>query len=150
MDKIRHSGVVDAISGDHVTVRIVQSAACALCKSASHCQASERKEKLVDVYGCKERVSVGDRVTVLAAQRVGYTAVVLSALVPLAVMVATLTAVVCITGDEVLSALSALGSLVPYYAVLYLLRGQLRRKLAFEIAAVGPSAGSLSDEKSIF
>ncbi len=48
-NKIKHSGVVEKIVGDCVRVRIVQTSACAACKVASHCNAAESKEKIVEV-----------------------------------------------------------------------------------------------------
>ena len=48
-NKIKHSGVVDGVDGTTVRVRILQSSACSACKVASHCNASETKEKLVEV-----------------------------------------------------------------------------------------------------
>ena len=46
---IKHCGVVDEVEDGCVKVRIVQSSACASCKVASHCNASENKEKVVEV-----------------------------------------------------------------------------------------------------
>ena len=64
-NKIKHSGVVENILGDSVQVRIVQTSACAACKVAGYCNASESKEKLVDVYHADTRnLRVGDVVTV--------------------------------------------------------------------------------------
>ena len=48
-NRISHSGIVDSVVDGCVTVRILQTSAGAACKVASHCNASESKEKLVDV-----------------------------------------------------------------------------------------------------
>ena len=47
---IKHCGIVDEITDGCIKVRIVQSSACASCKVASRCNASESKEKIVEVY----------------------------------------------------------------------------------------------------
>ena len=50
---------------------------------------------------------------------------------PFIIMVVVLYCCLRISSDEALAALVGIGSLVPYYLVLYLLRGKLRRKFLF-------------------
>jgi sigma-E factor negative regulatory protein RseC len=133
-NKIKHSGVVENILGDSVQVRIVQTSACAACKVAGYCNASESKEKLVDVYHADTRnLRVGDAVTVTASTQVAAQALLLGFGLPFVVLVAVLIAVLLITGNEGAAALSGLGALVPYYAVLFLFRNRIRDKLSFSI-----------------
>ena len=133
-NKIKHSGVVENIMGDSVQVRIVQTSACAACKVAGYCNASESKEKLVDVYHADTRnLKVGDVVTVTASTQVAAQALLLGFGLPFVVLVAVLIAVLLITGNEGAAALSGLGALVPYYAVLFLFRNRIRDKLSFSI-----------------
>ena len=49
-DIIKHRGIVENIEGSHVRVRIVQTSACSACSVKGHCNASESKEKLIDVF----------------------------------------------------------------------------------------------------
>ena len=131
---IKHSGVVENIMGDSVQVRIVQTSACAACKVAGYCNASESKEKLVDIYHADTRnLKVGDVVTVTASTQVAAQALLLGFGLPFVVLVAVLIAVLLITGNEGAAALSGLGALVPYYAVLFLFRNRIRDKLSFSI-----------------
>lgn len=133
-NKIKHSGVVENIMGDSVQVRIVQTSACAACKVAGYCNASESKEKLVDVYHADTRnLKVGDVVTVTASTQVAAQALLLGFGLPFVVLVAVLIVVLLITGNEGAAALSGLGALVPYYAVLFLFRNLIRDKLSFSI-----------------
>ena len=48
-------------------------------------------------------------------------------------MVVTLVGVLNFSHSEGLAALSALGILVPYYALLFLLRNKLRNRLSFSL-----------------
>ena len=48
-NKIKHNGVVDGVDENCVRVRILQSSACSACKVAAHCNASETKEKIIEV-----------------------------------------------------------------------------------------------------
>lgn len=134
MNKIKHSGIVDSVEEECVHVRILQSSACSACKVASHCNASETKEKLIDVADVQAAVyRPGDLVTVVADASVGFRASVLGYLLPLALMVITLVVVLAITHSEGAAALSALGVLIPYYMLLYLLREKMKTKLSFTI-----------------
>ena len=133
-NKIKHSGIVESIENDCVSVRIVQSSACNACKVASHCNASETKEKIVEVNTADaDFYQVGDRVTVVADAAVGFRASLYGYLLPLAVMVAALVVVLKVTHSEVCAAVAALGVLIPYYIMLYLLRGKLKSRLCFAI-----------------
>lgn len=70
---IKHCGVVDKVLDGCIKVRIVQSSACASCKVASHCNASENKEKIVDVYDDNtSQFVVGDNVIIIASQKTGF------------------------------------------------------------------------------
>ena len=133
-NKIKHSGVVEKIMDDCIQVRIVQTSACAACKVAGYCNASESKEKLIDVYHAySHRLNVGDAVTVTASTQVAAHALLLGFGLPFIVMVTVLVVVLQTTGNEGRAALSGLLALVPYYAVLYLFRNRLRDKLSFSI-----------------
>lgn len=133
-NKIKHSGVIERIEGDSVQVRIVQTSACAACKVAGHCNASESKEKIVDVLHTDvSRFHVGDAVLVVASTQVAYHALLMGFGIPLLILVGILVALLQIIGNEATAALSALAALVPYYAVLYMMRNRIRDKLAFSI-----------------
>ena len=135
---IKHCGVVDGIEDGRVKVRIIQSSACASCKVASHCNASENKEKIVEVYGAlTSGLTVGDNVVVVASQRVGTLAVVLSSVIPLFILIAVLACVLALTGSEAVAALSSIGALLPYYLILYMCRERIRSRLSFRIEREG-------------
>lgn len=135
-NSIRHSGIVDKVEDGCIKVRIVQMVACASCKIAGHCNVSEGKEKIVDVYGNSPEVTAGDQVMVVASQKTGFLGVFLSSVVPLLILVIVLAVVLFFTGSEPLSAMSALFSLVPYYCILYILRDKIRTQLSFRIETV--------------
>lgn len=133
-NKIKHNGVVDGVEEGCVRVRILQSSACSACKVAAHCNASETKEKIIEVQVADaDRYQRGDSVIVVADTAVGFRASLYGYLLPLILMVVSLVAVLKITQLEGYAAMSALGILIPYYVGLYLLRNKLRNKLSFSI-----------------
>ncbi|MBQ3362045.1 MAG: SoxR reducing system RseC family protein [Prevotella sp.] len=133
-NKIKHSGVVENIVGDCVSVRIVQTSACAACKVASHCNAAESKEKLVDVR-CSNSAAYkkGQQVVVTASTEVAARALLLGFGLPFVVLVSVLFIVLQVSGNEALAALSGLAALLPYYVALYLFRNRIREQLSFAI-----------------
>ena len=132
--KISHSGIVERIEGDCIKVRIVQTSACAACKVASHCNAAESKVKIVDVFGCDTtNYSTGQEVTVWASRDVANRALLLGFGVPFLLLVCVLLIALRLTANEGLAALWALGSLVPYYFALWLLRNRIQRGISFQI-----------------
>lgn len=133
--KIRHSGVIESIVGDCARVRIMQTSACAACKVASHCNAAESKEKLIDVYdgGLAQRYTVGQAVVVSTSQEVAYRALLLGFGVPLFLMVATLVVAICLSYGEGTAALASLAVLIPYYLILWVLRDRIRQKVSFQL-----------------
>lgn len=133
-NKIKHVGVVDGVEGECVRVRILQSSACSACKVAAHCNASETKEKIIDVMDADaSRYQKGDQVMVVADTAVGFRASLYGYLLPLILMVVTLVGVLAATHSEGLAALSALGILMPYYVLLFLMRNKLRNRLSFTL-----------------
>ena len=132
-NKIRHSGIIDSIGERSVKVRILQTSACAACKVAAHCNASESKEKLIDVASDGKGLHVGDAVTVCASRTVISHAMLLAFGLPLALMVVTLVTLLFLTGDEATSGLLSLLVLAPYYLIIWLLRNRIDRRISFTI-----------------
>ena len=133
-NKIRHAGVIESVGEDCIKVRILQTSACGACKVAGHCNASQSKEKLIDVYHqTSSDFHVGEHVTVVAAPEVGMRAIAWGFGIPFILLVATVFLMVKLTGNEGLAALTSLGTLIPYYLVLYVLRDKIRERLSFSI-----------------
>lgn len=142
-NKIKHVGIVERVDRGCVSVRIVQSSACAACKAAQQCHASESKEKTVLVYTGVTDYSPGQNVLVMASYGVGMFAVCLAMLIPMLLMILTLFVMISVGYAEMVSALVSLGILIPYYIILYLFRNQINRRVSFSIEKI--DAGSASN-----
>ena len=122
------------MDGDSIKVRIVQTSACAACKVASHCNAAESKVKIVDVIGADaSRYQMGQEVTVWASKDVANKALALGFGIPFLLLLAVLVTVLCFTANEGVAAIAALGSLLPYYFLLWLRRDSIQRGISFHI-----------------
>ena len=131
---IRHEGVVNSIDGQRVTVRILQESACSGCQASRICRAAESKEKLVEVdMNGAESLSVGQKVTVVAGERMGITAVLLAFGLPLLLLLVVLIAAMRVTGSEKVAAITSIAVLIPYYVVLFLLRDRIKKDFGFRI-----------------
>ena len=120
-----------------VKVRILQTSACAACKVAAHCNASESKEKIVDVYCDNSRqYKIGDSVQVCASYSVANRALLLGFGLPLLILVVVLLMTLKLTANEGIAALAALLALIPYYFGVWLFRGHIRKKLSFTIESI--------------
>lgn len=132
--KIRHDGVIKSIKGNVVQVQFVQQSACAHCEARGHCNASESKEKIVEVECANAaNYAVGDRVVVMANQKVGFIAVFYGAILPMIIMMAVAIITALTTDNELLSALLGLGALAAYFVCLTFFRNKLKQALKFEI-----------------
>ena len=131
IDDIRHDGIVSAINGRHVRVRILQSSACGGCKIAGRCNASEMKEKVVDVFTGGSTYQVGQQVVVSTSYAVARRALLLGFAIPLLLMLCVLVAALVSGHSEPQAGLAALGILVPYYVLLWLLRRRVESHVSF-------------------
>lgn len=131
---IEHQGVVERMAGRMASIRIVQASACASCSAAHLCSSSDTQEKTVEAF-CPGAVlpQVGQQVRVQGRVAQGMLAAGLAYVMPLVLVLGVLFGVSALTGSEGLGALAALAGLLPYYALLHLLRHRLQRRLLFVV-----------------
>ena len=143
-NKISHSGIIHSITDGCIRVQIVQTSACAACKVASHCRstlslgssknAADSKIKIVDVLSNDTSgYKVGQEVTVWASKDVANRALMLGFGVPFLLLICVLMIALKLFGDEGIAALVALGSLVPYYLALWMMRDRIQRQISFNL-----------------
>ena len=137
-DKIKHLGIVESIEGFHVKVRILQVSACSTCSIKGHCNASDMKEKLIDAYNTHSAsFTIGERVMVCGTTSMGMQAVLLAFAVPFLVLMFSLFIVMYMSeGDELLSAMISLCTLVPYYLIIYKMRNKMSKKFSFTVESI--------------
>lgn len=131
---IEHTGEVESQEGNVVIVRIKPQSACASCKSQTHCGIAENTDKLVEVdvaQGINYRK--GEEVTITLEQNLGYKALLMGYMLPFLILVFVLVIMMAITGDELLSALTAITLMLPYYLLLYKYRDRVRKTFTFKL-----------------
>ena len=133
-DIIKHRGIVEKVDGTHITVRIVQTSACAACSAKGLCNASESKEKQIDVYEANPSYQIGEEVVLCGTTSMGMRAVLLAFGVPLLIVMIALGVSMKMTDDNALfSSFIALLSVIPYYIVIYFMKDKLNKTFSFTI-----------------
>ncbi|MBO5000163.1 MAG: SoxR reducing system RseC family protein [Bacteroidaceae bacterium] len=133
-DIIKHRGKVEKVNGSHVVVRIVQTSACSACSAKGMCNASESKEKLIDVYEVNPSYQIGEEVVLCGSTSMGMRAVFLAFGIPVFILLAALFIAMRVTdGDALFSAVVSLLAVTPYYLVIYLMKDKLNKTFSFVI-----------------
>lgn len=129
---IKHDGIVIAVNADDsVSVRIIQTGACAACKAKAMCASAESKEKEIVAIG-DGLLAVGDEAEVLVQQKMGWKAVVLAYLLPFFVMLAVMLVgnAIWAVREEILGTV-ALCAMALYYLVLGIFKDKLQKEFSF-------------------
>ena len=131
---IEHEGtIIEQIAEQKYMVKIVQQSACATCKAATLCTVAESKEKSIEAIATDTTLSVGDQVVIYGRTTLGYKALALAVIIPLAIAMTTLLSMSHYTSNEAVAGISTLAILAPYYAMLWLLRKKIKRIFVFYI-----------------
>jgi len=133
---VEHEGTVASICGNTMIVRIVASSACGSCAAKNYCAPSENKDRDIHVEGFSGDFVSGERVKVIMRQSLGFRALLISYIVPIALVLATLLMVYQINGNELASGLSALLILFPYYLIIKLLNRKITETFGFTVQKI--------------
>ena len=134
---IKHLGIVENIQGSHLSVRIVQTSACAACSAKGHCSSADSKDKIIDVVDtAASSYRVGEKVMVIGETSMGMMAVVLAFIIPFILLIFSLFLFMALMENELYSALLSLAILIPYYFILWLNKTRLKQKFSFTIKPI--------------
>ena len=134
---IKHLGIVENIQGSHLSVRIVQTSACAACSAKGHCSSADSKDKIIDIIDtAASSYRVGEKVMVLGETSMGMMAVVLAFIIPFILLIFSLFLFMALMENELYSALLSLAILIPYYFILWLNKTRLKQKFSFTIKPI--------------
>ena len=133
-ESISHRGTIVDINPRQTTVRFVSESACSACHAAGLCGMSEFKEKtLVVPTDPRSGFSVGEEVDVLLLSSMGFKAVWIAYMIPLAVLFAFFFGARALGLSEAWAGLSSIGGVALWYLVIWLLRDRLSDEYVFTI-----------------
>jgi sigma-E factor negative regulatory protein RseC len=131
---IKHPGIIVDSGSNQVVVRIEPQTACGNCNAKSHCSMAGDSGKLIDIpVNDSSKYFLGQKVTVILVESLGYKALLLGYLMPFVLLMITLVTSLAFTQNEGLAAIMAIAILVAYYAFLYRIRLRLRKTFNFSI-----------------
>ncbi|WP_077153973.1 SoxR reducing system RseC family protein [Bacteroides bouchesdurhonensis] len=134
---IKHQGIVENIQGSHLSVRIIQTSACAACSAKGHCSSADSKDKVIDITDtAASSYQVGEQVMIIGETSMGMMAVVLAFVIPFVLLVTSLFIFMAWMENELYAALSSLIILIPYYFILWLNKARLKQKFSFTIKPI--------------
>lgn len=139
-NEIKHVGRILEITPESTTVEIIVSSACSACHAKKLCGMAEEQDKVImlptDPYA---EHKVGDEVVLMTKMTMGFKAVWISYVIPLAILMVLILSLTTLIPNEVARALTALGGVALYYFIIWLFRDKLSNEFLFYIK-----------EKSIF
>lgn len=130
---ITHQGIIDSIALDSINVRIVSASACSACHAKGACNASDMQEKMIEVNPGSKEVKVGEWVTIVSKESMGFKALFLGYVLPFLLVLLTLIIGTLASLKEYTAGLISLAVLIPYYATLYLTKDIIKKSFIFEI-----------------
>ena len=134
MENVDHEGVITSITEDNIKVEIINKSLCASCHAKSFCSASDQKEKVIDVpYYNNNEFEVGEIVIVSMKKSMGFKAVWISYVIPLAILMIFLLTLQQINPNDLFVGGISILAVVMYYIIIYLLRDKISNKFVFTI-----------------
>ena len=130
---ITHQGIIDSIAINSFNVKIVSASACSACHAKGACNASDMEEKLIEVVRGEKEFKVGDWVTIISKESMGFKALLLGYVIPFLVVLISLIVCTMASLSESTAGLISIGMLIPYYVILYLTKDIVKKSFIFEI-----------------
>jgi sigma-E factor negative regulatory protein RseC len=128
---VKHEGVVSRISSNSITVSLKGNLHCEACNAKSACGVSDSDTKEIEVQTLGQSVELHEHVEVFLEKGLGLKAVFWAYVFPFILLFAVLLVASAIY-PEWIAGLLAIGILIPYYLLLYVLKNSF--KSAFKVS----------------
>lgn len=125
---IEQTGTVEETTGQLIRVRIHRESLCSQCHARGMCYMGEGNDRLIEISDFESGIKTGDLVKLVINRKAGNKAIILGYLVPFIILISVLLIMDVAGMPEWVSGLTAIGSLIPYFLLLYFIRDSLRKK----------------------
>ena len=133
-ERVSHDGIITGINGDEVEVKILSKSACVSCNIKGACNMSEMQEKIIIIPAPKDKnLSIGQEVKISMGLGQANRAVIFAYVIPVIILISMIFILNALKIDEGINALISIGTLIPYYLILYLFKDKIKRKFEYEI-----------------
>ena len=134
--QVEHEGFIASICGNTLTVRIEAPSACGGCAAHGYCMPFANKDRDIRVEAFSGDFVSGERVKVVMLQSSGMWALCMGYVIPFVVVLATLVVVYHISGSELVSGLTSLLVLIPYYLILKMFNPKISKSFGFTVKKI--------------
>ena len=128
---VKHEGIVSRVSKNSITVSLKGNLHCEACNAKSACGVSDSDSKEIEIHTPAESLKVNESVQVFLKKDLGLKAVFWAYVFPFILLFAVLL-IASTLYPEWLAGLLAIGVLIPYYLLLYVLKNSF--KSAFKVS----------------
>lgn len=139
IEYIDHIGRVESIDAakGNLRVRLEGEHECGACPAANLCHGAENGAQYIDVAVRNPGAfRVGDRVRMRGTERMHRRAIMLATVLPCIALIAIMTLIYVLTGDQLWSALGGLGSMLIFFLALYLARNRVAHEFEFDVRKI--------------
>jgi sigma-E factor negative regulatory protein RseC len=136
MDSIKevaHTGTVKSVEDKGIKVSITVLSGCASCNIKGVCNMSEQADKEIEIECEPIQFKVGQEVEIRMKESLGFHALFLGYVLPFILMIIILSISSFLSANEAIVGLLSIGSLVPYYSLLYLFRNRIKKKFSYVV-----------------
>jgi sigma-E factor negative regulatory protein RseC len=127
---IEQMGTVEEVTSHIIKVRIHREASCGHCSASGMCYLGEGSERIIEIGDFSSDIKTGDIVGVKISRNMGNKAIILGYLVPLFILLSSLIIYNSLFSKDWLIGLLSLGTLAPWFIILYFSRNRLRKSFA--------------------
>lgn len=132
---IDHTGTITEITEGVIKVEIINKSLCASCHAKSVCAVGDAKDKIIEVpYYNNGEYSVGEQVCVQMRRSMGFKAVWISYVIPVAILLVFLLTLSGYNLHELWVGIISILAVSIYYLMIYLFRGKIANRFMFTIA----------------
>ena len=133
-NRISHEGIVTKIDGENIEIKILSKSSCVSCNIKGACNMSEMQEKIISIPAPKDKnLSIGQEVKISMGLGQANKAVIFAYVIPVVILISMIFILNNLKIDEGINALISIGTLIPYYFILFLFRNKIKRKFEYEI-----------------
>ena len=131
--EIEYQGIVTAVHSGILQVEILDETTCDACSAQKSCCMSGKREKRMDIPFTSGGYSCGDRVVVTGKTSMGLKAVLFAFVLPLILILLTLSIVSSMGTDERQAALFCLSAMLVYFLGIYFFKNKIKQTFKFAI-----------------
>lgn len=135
IEYIEHDAVVTGVdsSRNQITVRLTDTAECGGCPAAKVCSGMKDTQKIVIPVKNADSFKKGEVVIVRGTEQMHRKAIMLATFIPCVCLIAIMTTIFLLTGNQLTAALGGLASMVVFFLLLYLFRNKVAHEFVFTV-----------------